>query len=83
MSGVNSQDIFGNTPLHLVFKAFAIRESTSEDYISAMRTANIFLDAGADLSLKNADGKTVVDVAKENGFMIIEEPKRRCVIIGH
>jgi len=62
-------DEHGNTPLHLVAK---LDVSTGRRYSDNLnKTAHLLLDYGAQLSLKNANGETAVD-------LWIEKNERNC-----
>ncbi|WP_088070551.1 M48 family metallopeptidase [Gottfriedia luciferensis] len=55
-ANINQQDIYGETPIF---------ETTYE--VDDVKTFQYLVDKGADLTIKNADGMTVNEVAKDNG----------------
>lgn len=71
-ANINSQDIYGNTPLHIL--------ALYSDVDGNNEFAKILLDAGANLFIKDNDGKTAAKIALElknmNLYNLIQETNR-------
>lgn len=63
---VNSQEtISGNTPLH-----FALEWYDKLSKYRILPTIKLLIDNGANLNIKNSNGKTFIDIAKEKGLWL-------------
>jgi ankyrin repeat protein len=64
ISEVNVQDREGNTPLHHTM----LRILRTGSWPALRNRIEILLKKGADLDIKNKEGKSVMDLASESGF---------------
>lgn len=71
---INSADIMGNTPLHVVVEEDSIYKASNKikDQVTAF-IINILLKHGASIHIKNNDDETPLKLAQDSAFEVIKK----------